>query len=216
MMRSTTLGALFLVMAAGPGRAIDPGARITGGVGVLELIGETADELESDDFTLGVGGSLGLGYRLQENFVFGIRWVARYHHGIAGSASDKYDSAYFYGFLLESTLVFNTDERTRPIALVGLGLTWLGWNYKEPFRPYPDDLDFVISDDKRRATTFLLGIGAEIDIAERWELIPTVQMLLNSWSDHTYQGVTITDKEGVIQAPTDVGIMFEVGFGRRL
>jgi opacity protein-like surface antigen len=211
MMRILSLGMVFLVVAGNAARAIEPGARITVSGGILEMLGETGD-----DFTLGVGGSLGLGYRLQESFVFGIRWIARYQHGVAGSVEDTYDGAYFQGFLLESALVFNTDERTRPIALVGIGLTWLGWDYKGLHQPNPDEPDFLISDDKRRATTFLLGIGAEIDVGERWELIPTVQLLLNSWSDHTHQGVTITDDNGVIQAPTDAGITVEVGIGRRL
>jgi hypothetical protein len=209
MTRILWLCLVFLALAGSVAQALEPGARITASGGVIELLGETGD-----DFTVGIGGSLGLGYRLQESFVIGIRGI-RYQHGVAGSVEDLYDGAYFQGFLLESALVFNTDERTRPMALVGLGLTWLGWDYKEPYHPYPDDPDFLITHDKRRATAFLLGIGAEIDIGERWELMPAVQLLLNSWSDHTYQGVTIT-KDGVIQAPTDAAIIVEVGFGRRL
>lgn len=205
------LGMVFLVLAGGPAGAVELGPQITVTGGILELLGETGD-----DFTLGVGGSLGLAYRLQESFVFGIRWIARYQHGVAGSVEEPYDGAYFNGFLLESTLVFNTDERTRPIALVGIGLTWLGWDYEGLHRPYEDEPDFLISEDKRRATTFLLGAGAEIDIGEQWELIPTVQLLLNSWSDHTHQGLTITDDRGNIQAPTDAAIMLEIGVARRL
>jgi hypothetical protein len=202
---------ILLVVVSRTGSAVEPGARITVSGGVLELLGETAE-----DFTLGLGGSVGIGYRLQESFVIGLRWIARYQHGVAGSVEDIYDTAYFNGFVVESALIFNTDERTRPMALVGLGLTWLGWDYKEPFAPNYDEPDFLITDDKRRATTFLLGIGAEIDIGEQWELIPSVQLLLNSWSDHTHQGVTVTDEDGVIQAPTDAGITVEVGIGRRL
>ena len=210
MTRPLWIYLVLMAVACGPVWAIEPGARITAGGGMLALLGETGE-----DFTVGIGGSLGLEYRLQESFVIGVRWITKYYHGIAGSVRDVYDGASFQGFLFESTLVFNTDERTRPMALVGLGLTWLGWDYKEPYRPYSDDLDFVITDDKRRATTFLLGMGAEIDIGERWELLPTIQLLLNSWSDHTYQGVTVI-KDGVIQAPTDAGIMVEVGIGRRM
>ncbi len=189
---------------------VEPGPRLVVSGGVLKLFGDVAE-----DFAMGTGCSMGLSYRFEESFSLGGRWITRYWHGISGAGENEYSEAHFQGILLETNLIFNPDERTRPMAMVGFGLTWLGWSYDSPQIP-EDEPEFSFSDDKRRATTFVMGCGAEIDIGERWEMIPSVQVFLNSWSGHTYQGITDRDDNDNIIAPTDAGLLIELSLARRL
>jgi len=189
---------------------VEPGPRLTVSGGVMKLFGDVAE-----DFTMGAGGSIGLSYRLEESFSMGGRWITRYWHGVSSAGEDLYSEAHFQGILLETNLVFNPDERTRPMAMMGFGLTWLGWSYDSPLSP-GNESNFSFSGAKRRATTFMIGCGAEIDIGERWEMLPSVQVLLNSWSDHTYQGITDKDEDGNIIVPTDAGLLIELSLARRL
>jgi hypothetical protein len=212
-----TFVAILALAVLAPAEAVEPGLRVKAGLSALKLLGTVGENIGvgGADFTIGAGGYVDLSYRLQESFAMGLRgsWHGM---GISGTDQEAYDRASFQEILLVSMLVFDPDEETRPFATVGLGLSWLGWDHAEPYRPYPaDEPDFTITDDRRRATTFLFGGGAEIAMGEWWELVPALHVRLNGWSDHTDQGIPDLNDDDESVAPTTVAFEATVGLARR-
>ncbi len=218
-MRYSLLFLLCMVSVASP---VEPGLRVKAGPSVFKFLGTVGDDIAvgGADFTLGTGGYLDLSYRMQESFSMGFRFEGDVL-GLSQSDRRWYDRARFSQFSLVSLLVFNVDEDARPFVTAGLGFSWLGWDYVEPFQPFPDEPDFTITSDGRRATTFMFGGGVELAVGERWEVLPALQVCLHGWSDHTSQGITqlkagrdgTGDVEGV--SPTNVSVAVSVGVARR-
>lgn len=211
------LFALLICSFLLPAYGVEPGLRLKGGVSGLKLLGKVGDHIQvgGADFTVGGGGYADVSYRMQESFSIGVRgsW---YTVGISNTDKQWYDSASLREILFIATLIFNPDEDARPFAAAGLGLSWLGWQYAAP-HPVDGDPTFVINDDRRRASTFLFSVGAEVALGEYWELIPALNLRLHGWADHTYQGVVQADPddEETSIAPTTTSLEITVGLARR-
>lgn len=197
-------------------QAVEPGLRVKAGLGALKLLGTVGDDIEvgGAEHTIGVGGFADVSYRITETFALGARYT-RHMMGISATDGDSLDSASFSEVMVLATLVFNPDEDARPFATAGLGLSWLGWRYATRHQPYPDEPDFTFDDDRRRATTFLFGGGAEIAMGEQWELAPAFHVRMHGWSDHTERGIPQLDDEEQWVAPTTVSLEVTVGVTRR-
>lgn len=210
-----TLLLCFLLFGFGPQEtsAVEPGFRLHVSPGILKLNGRVGDNVK-----LGGGGSIEVAYRLYENFSLGVRWMAQYRLGASSTTIDgvDWDNVSMSGVLISSRLVFNPEETTRPMGVVGMGISWLRWEYAEPFYP-PEDPAFSLDSDRLTATSFLLGGGVETDLGPHWEFCPAVYLLLNSWMDHTYEGrEPYLDDEGERPiAPRDASFLLEIALGRR-
>ena len=214
----TVVVGLSLIILPPSARGIEPGVRLRAGPSVLKLLGSVGDKVDvgGADLTIGAGGFLDVSYRFQDTFSAGFRWT--WHSlGVSGHDQSSYDSASFQDLLFVTTLFFNPDEDTRPFANVGLGMSWLGWRYREPYPPFPEEPDFVLNDDRRRATMFMFGGGAEVGFGDRWEFTPALQLALHGWSDHTFQGVPQVNPEEESQtvAPTTLSLELALGLARR-
>lgn len=204
----------IVVLSVQTADSAEPGSRVYLSPGAIKLTGKVGDNVG-----IGVGGSTELLYRMSENFGIGAKWLIRYQLGSSANTVDnvEWEDVYLNGAILVARFSFNPDNTSRPMGIVGMGLSWLHWKYPEPFSP-PTDPDYTISFDRLTATTFLLGLGMEADIGENWEICPVAYLYLNSWRDHTYQGLEPyrdEDDEYPV-APQDASFLLEVSVARRL
>lgn len=212
-MQTLILGLCIIALSFYTATSAEPGFRAYVSPGVLKLTGEVGDNVG-----IGAGGSTELVYRMSENFGVGAKWLIRYQLGSSSNTIDnvEWEDVYLNGAILVARFSFNPDNTSRPMGIVGMGLSWLHWHYPEPFSP-PEAPDYSITFDRLTATTFLLGLGMEADIGEYWEFCPVAYLYLNSWRDHTYQGLEPyrgADDEFPV-APQDASFLLEVSLARR-
>ncbi|MBN1426337.1 hypothetical protein JXA88_17440 [Candidatus Fermentibacteria bacterium] len=194
----------------------EPGLRVEGGISALKPLGSVGDDVEvgGADFTVGAGGYAYVNYRLETSFSVGVR-CSWHGLGVSGNGGKPYENASFMSILLASTRVFNPDEDIRPFAVGAMGLSWMRWRYAEP-HPLAEDPTIVLDTDRRRATTFLLGGGAEIQVGDYWEFLPALHVLLHGWSNHTQWVTQYDDEEKERPAtPRTVSLEITVGVARR-
>lgn len=203
---------LWVLLVAGVVQAAEPGLRTKVGTSVQVPTGRVAQRVEvgGAQFSAGTGFWLEMTHRMSESFSLGLRYT---HHwmSVSRSSRDQVSQGSWREVLALSTMVFNPDEDAKPMAMAGIGMSWLGWRYPGPFQPYPDEPDFLIDGDSRRAQCFVLGVGAEVDLGERVELLPSVHVRLLGWSDHTTQGVADENAEGDPLAPTTASVELSLG-----